>query len=235
MPAGMSSGSPRLVGMAGGEAPRTHRREVDGMSDALSPARRLEYEELVFEHLGSMQAFALRLSRDPAEADDLVQETCLRAYRFFDRFERGTNVKAWLFRILKNTFINAYRQKRTRPHSVDFDDIAGGYEQLIDDTRVARLQNPEEALGEAVMLKDVEAGLAEMPEEYRLVVHLCLLEGFTYQESADTLDIPVGTVMSRLHRGRKFLQARLVEHARSRGLVADEREDPAAAPERGQS
>ncbi len=204
------------------------------MSDGLSPSRRLEYEQLVFEHLGSMQAFALRLARDPADADDLVQEACLRAYRFFDRFERGTNIKAWLFRILKNTFINAYRKKRSQPHSMDFDEIAGTYEQLIDDTRVSRLQNPEEALGNSVMLEDVQAGMGEMPEEYRVVVHLCLIEGFTYQESADTLDIPIGTVMSRLHRGRKFLQVRLLEHARTRGLVARETEDSATAPEREQ-
>jgi RNA polymerase sigma-70 factor (ECF subfamily) len=182
-----------------------------------------------------MQAFALRLSRNPADADDLVQEACLRAYRFFDRFERGTNIKAWLFRILKNTFINSYRKKRAQPHSMDFDDISGTYEQLIDDTRVSRLQNPEEALHDSVMLADVEDGMGEMPAEYRVVVHLCLLEGFTYQESADTLDIPIGTVMSRLHRGRKFLQARLLEHARSRGLVPRASEEPAASPERGQS
>jgi RNA polymerase sigma-70 factor (ECF subfamily) len=174
----------------------------------------------------------LRLTRDAADADDLVQEATLRAYRFFDRFERGTNFKAWLFRIVKNTFINLYRKTKARPEDAGFDLIADGYEGLVDETRVARLRNPEEALADAVMVEQVQEGLEAMPEEYRLVVHLCLLEGFSYGETAEALEVPVGTVMSRLHRGRKHLQARLLTQARERGLLAGENGEEDAAGER---
>jgi RNA polymerase sigma-70 factor (ECF subfamily) len=186
------------------------------------PGDRAEFERLIMEHLGSLQAFARRLTRDGNEAEDIVQESCLRAWRFFDKFQQGTNFKAWVFRILKNTFINMYRKKKAQPVQVDFDKVEGTYETLLDDTRVTRLESPEEALEGALVMEDVERGLCEMPEEYRMVVSCCLVEGFTYRETADALDVPIGTVMSRLHRGRRFLQARLLIHARERGLVGPE-------------
>jgi RNA polymerase sigma-70 factor (ECF subfamily) len=192
------------------------------VTEAAADRARREFEELVLEHLGSLHGFALTLTRNAADAEDLVQDAVVRAYRFFHRFERGTNVRAWLFRIVRNTFINAYRKRRARPAESRFEAIAGAYEQLIDETRVLRLPNPEEALSDALVLDDVRRGLDDMPEEYRAVVHLCLLEGFSYRETAEALDVPVGTVMSRLHRGRKRLQAALLEHARHRGLAPPE-------------
>ena len=199
------------------------------MSDGPGDDRRTAFEELLFEHLAPAQAFARRLTRDPAEAEDLVQEAALRAYRFFDRFERGTNFKAWLFRIVKNTFVNAYRKRKARPLEADFERLAEGYESLVDETRVTRLRSPEEALGDAVLVDEIQAGLDDLPDEYRGVVHLCLVEGFSYKEAAQVLEVPVGTIMSRLHRGRKALQARLLEQARDRGLLAggDESQDAA--------
>jgi len=182
-------------------------------------ARRGEFEALAFENLGALHAFARRLTHDAADAEDLVQDTLLRAYRAFDGFQRGSNAKAWLFRILKNSFINDWRKKKVRPTAVDFDAVADRHDGLVEELGMLRLPNPEEALDRAVLAEDVEEGLAAMVVEYRLVVLLCLVQGFTYQEAADALEIPIGTVMSRLHRGRKFLQAHLLEQARERGLV----------------
>jgi RNA polymerase sigma-70 factor (ECF subfamily) len=182
-------------------------------------ARREEFESLAFEHLGALHAFARRLTHDPTEAEDLVQEAILKAYRAFDSFQRGSNGKAWLFRILKNSFINDWRKRKVRPATVDFDAVADRHEDLLDELQVLRLENPEEALDRAILAGDVEDGLRDMATEYRLVVLLCLVQGFTYQEAADALEIPIGTVMSRLHRGRKFLQARLLQQARDRGLA----------------
>jgi RNA polymerase sigma-70 factor, ECF subfamily len=189
-------------------------------------AVRNEFEELAFVHLPALHSFAYRLTRNPKDAEDLVQETFLRAYRFFDKFERGTNMKAWLFRILKNTFINEYRRRRAQPAEVDFDKLEGVYERQLEELSGVRVENPETALDRTLMTEDIEEALGTMPEEYRMVVLLCLVEGFTYQEAADSLEIPVGTVMSRLHRGRKHLQARLLEHARARGFGG-----PAETPE----
>jgi RNA polymerase sigma-70 factor (ECF subfamily) len=179
---------------------------------------RNEFEELAFVHLSALHSFAYRLTRNPKDAEDLVQETFLRAYRFFDKYQRGTNVKAWLFRILKNTFINEYRRRKAQPAEVDFDKLEGAYEKQLEELSSTRVENPETALERTLMTEDIEEAISTMPEEYRMVVLLCLVEGFTYQEAADALEIPVGTVMSRLHRGRKHLQSRLLVHARSRGF-----------------
>ena len=188
------------------------------MTDVMPAEARSEFEELAFEHLSALHAFAYRLTRNGKDAEDLVQETYLRAYRFFDKFARGTNMKAWLFRILKNTFINDYRKKKAQPAQVDFDKLEGAYESQIDQYQAGRIENPEEALGRTLMAEDIEEAMGTLPDEYRMVAILCLIEGFTYQEAADSLEIPVGTVMSRLHRGRKQLQMRLLEHARARGF-----------------
>jgi RNA polymerase sigma-70 factor (ECF subfamily) len=191
---------------------------------------RSEFEDLAFGHLQALHAFAYRLTRNPKDAEDLVQETFLRAYRFFDKFERGTNMKAWLFRILKNTFINEYRRRKSQPAEVDFDKLEGVYEKQLEELSGVRVENPETALERTLMAEDIEEALGAIPEEYRMVVMLVLIEGFTYQEAADALEIPVGTVMSRLHRGRKHLQAKLIGHARARGLGLPEPPD-ATPPE----
>lgn len=200
------------------------------MSSPSTASMREEYEELVFGHLPALHSFAYRLTRNVKDAEDLVQETCLRAYRFFDKFERGTNIKAWLFRILKNTFINDYRSKRSQPAQVDFDKLEGLYETQLERVGAAKFDNPEEALSGAMIAEDIEEALETMPDEYRMVVLLCLVEGFTYQEAADSLEIPVGTVMSRLHRGRKHLQSRLLTHAHERGFGLDQGLDASSHP-----
>jgi RNA polymerase sigma-70 factor (ECF subfamily) len=162
---------------------------------------------------------ALRMTRNRADAEDLVQETYLRAYRSYATFEEGTNLRAWLFRILTNTFINAYRSKQRRPQETDLGDI----EDLYLYRRIGQV-NPASISAEDQLLDlftddEVKAALEDLPEAFRLPVLLADVEEFSYKEIAEMLDIPIGTVMSRLHRGRKAMHKRLFDFAQARGLV----------------
>jgi RNA polymerase sigma-70 factor, ECF subfamily len=178
------------------------------------------FERDVVPLLPSLYSAALRMTRNPADAEDLVQETTLRAYRGFAGFEEGTNLKAWLYRILTNTFINSYRKKQREPQTVPDDNVEDWY--LYD--RLAA-QNSESSAETTVLEsmpdEDVKAALDALPEGYRMAVLLADVEGFSYREIADILRIPIGTVMSRLHRGRRALEKALWEKARGRGLVTD--------------
>src|SRR5688572_4888574 len=173
------------------------------------------------EHMDSLYAGALRMTRNPADAEDLVQETYLKAYRGFGGFEEGTNIKAWLFRILTNTYINRYRQQKRRPDETDLGDVEDFYlyRRLggIDEARISK--SAEDTLFELFTDDEVKAALESLPDTFRMAVLLADVEGFAYKEIAEILDIPIGTVMSRLHRGRKALQKRLYDFAVDRGLV----------------
>src|SRR5262249_10891332 len=152
------------------------------------------------------------LTRQPQEAEDLVQETLLRAYRFFDKFERGTNFKAWVFRILKNAFINRYRKEQREPDVVDFSSIEEGLERLGDDMSPGAPEAPsdrEQTLLKGTLDSEIETAIGELPAEYRMVLLMSVVEEMSYKEIASALSIPIGTVMSRLHRARRQLQARL--------------------------
>ena len=168
----------------------------------------------------SLYAAALRMTRNPADAEDLVQETYLRAYRGFGGFEEGTNLKAWLYRILTNTYINSYRAKKRRPDETELDEV----EDLYLYRRIGGLEaamagrSAEDELLERFTDAEVKEALESLPENFRMAVLLADVEGFAYKEIADILDIPIGTVMSRLHRGRKALQKRLYEFAVERNL-----------------
>ncbi|MGH8975680.1 MAG: sigma-70 family RNA polymerase sigma factor, partial [Acidimicrobiia bacterium] len=159
--------------------------------------------------------------RNPADAEDLVQETYLRAYRAFDSFQEGTNLKAWLYRILTNTFINQYRAAKRRPEQSDIEDV----EDLYLYRRLGGLEaavagrSPEAEVLEGIPDAEVKEALESLPEQFRMAVLLADVEGFAYKEIAEILDIPIGTVMSRLHRGRKQLQKRLWDYAVERGLA----------------
>lgn len=159
----------------------------------------------------------MRLTRDPVEAQDLVQETYLKAYRFFHRFESRTNIKAWLFTLLRNTYINTYR-KASRQQQVDFDQIAPMYAATSSEPELKDHRSAEEMLGYLVQ-DDVKRALDALPEEYRLVVLLADLEDFAYKEIAAIIGCPVGTVMSRLFRGRRLLRKSLAEFAKKSGYV----------------
>jgi RNA polymerase sigma-70 factor (ECF subfamily) len=170
--------------------------------------------------LPNLYSAALRLTRNPSDAEDLVQEAFLRAYRGFQGFQEGTNLRAWMYRILTNTFINTYRKKQRQPQTVSDEDIEDWY--LYD-----RLgESGAEASAEASVLEripdeDVQRALEGLPEQFRMAVWLADVEGFSYKEIAEVLGVPIGTVMSRLHRGRKSLQKALWESVRERGLVTD--------------
>lgn len=154
---------------------------------------------------------ALRMTRSREDAEDLVQETYLKAYRYYHRFEEGTNFKAWLFRIMKNTFINGYRKKKLQPARVGFDDIEESLERIVLDSG-GGAPDPEETFLEGEMDEGVRKALLSLPRDYKMVILLADLEGFAYKEIASILEIPVGTVMSRLYRGRRMLERALLDY-----------------------
>ncbi len=184
-------------------------------------ADRATFTEQAMEHMPSLYSAALRMSRNPADAEDLVQETYLKAYRAFDTFAEGTNLKAWMYRILTNTYINRYRAKKRRPKETDLEDVEDFYlyRRLggLEEARMSR--SAEDELMDMFSETEVKEALEALPEQFRLAVLLADVEGFSYKEIAEILEIPMGTVMSRLHRGRKALQKRLYEFATTRGLV----------------
>jgi RNA polymerase sigma-70 factor, ECF subfamily len=183
------------------------------------------------EFMPSLYSAALRMTRNPADAEDLVQETYLRAYRGFGSFEQGTNLKAWLYRILTNTFINRYRAAQRRPDETDLDEVEDLYlyRRLggLEGARASR--SAEDELLDVLTEDEVREAVESLPEQFRLAVLLADVEGFSYKEIAEILDIPIGTVMSRLHRGRRGLQKRLYEFAAGRGLIETSGEEPVGA------
>lgn len=178
-----------------------------------------DFRSEMIPHLDSLYNFAIRLTTDPTEAEDLVQDTIVKAYRFFHSYEKGTNAKAWLFRILKNSYINNYRKKSKQPHQVDYDEVSAFYETV-------RSEQSDTTDMEDIMYRDmlddqVTRALERLPEDFRTVVLLCDVEGFTYEEIANMLDVPIGTIRSRLHRGRNLLRAELTDYADKKGYNRD--------------
>lgn len=190
------------------------------------------FAEQAMPLMDSLYSGAMRMTRNPADAEDLVQETYLRAYRGFGGFQEGTNLKAWLFRILTNTYINAYRAKQRRPEQTELDEVEDLflYKRLggVETARLSR--SAEDELMDTFSEAEVKAAVEDLPENFRMAVLLADVEGFSYKEIADILDIPIGTVMSRLHRGRKALQSRLFDYAVSHGLADSPSEPVPAAP-----
>jgi RNA polymerase sigma-70 factor, ECF subfamily len=176
------------------------------------------FEREALPLLNEMYGAALRLTRNPADAEDVLQETYLRAYRGFGTFKEGTNLRAWLYRILTNAFINTYRKRQREPQTVSDEEVPEWYlfEKLGGEGAEA---SAEAEVLESLPDEDVQEALAALPEQFRLAVLLADVEGFSYREIADILDVPIGTVMSRLHRGRRALEKRLVDVMRERGLV----------------
>jgi len=177
---------------------------------------RERFTALVSEHLDGLFGAALRLTRHRPRAEDLLQETFLRAWRSFHTFRPGTNVRAWLYRILMNAYIDGYRKSEREPEVVDHEDVDEFYlySKVHESEDFRRAGNPEEVLLANLMDADVKHALESLPEAFRNVVILADIEGFSYKEIAEILGIPIGTVMSRLHRGRRQLQVKLWEYAR---------------------
>jgi RNA polymerase sigma-70 factor (ECF subfamily) len=188
------------------------------------------FVEQAMPYMDSLYSGAMRMTRNAADAEDLVQETYLRAYRGFGGFQEGTNLKAWLFRILTNTYINSYRAKQRRPEQTELEEVEDLYlYKRLGGVETARLsRSAEDELMDTFSEAEVKAALEDLPENFRMAVILADVEGFSYKEIAEILDIPIGTVMSRLHRGRKALQARLFDYAVSHGL-ADRSSEPVPA------
>jgi RNA polymerase sigma-70 factor, ECF subfamily len=178
-----------------------------------------DFNEEIIPHLDALYNFGLRLTSDPNDAEDLVQDTIVKAYRFFSSYEKGTNAKAWLFRILKNSYINNYRKNSKKPQEVDYDEVATFYETI----RAERTETSdlEDKMFRELIDDDLTRALDSIPEDFRTVVLLCDVEDFTYEEIANMLDVPIGTIRSRLHRGRNLLKVQLMEYASRRGYAQD--------------
>lgn len=172
--------------------------------------------------MSALYGAALNLTRNPSDAEDLIQETFLKGFRSYESFQEGTNLKAWLYRIMMNTFINNYRAKQRRPQEVDLDDTGDFYlyRKLGEMSSNQIVSSAEDELLNNFADTEVKEALESLPETFRLAVYLADVEGFSYKEIADIMDVPLGTVMSRLHRGRKALQEKLWDFAIERGLVA---------------
>ncbi|MDP9023156.1 MAG: sigma-70 family RNA polymerase sigma factor [Actinomycetota bacterium] len=179
-------------------------------------ARQRLFEEQALPYLDRLYGAALRYTRNPADAEDLVQETFAKAYDKFHQYEQGTNLRAWLYRILTNTYINQYRKQQRRPDEYPQEDV--GEFSLYDWLAGAGASAEHEVL-DVITADEVKQALADLPEQFRMAVYLADVEGFSYKEIADIMDTPVGTVMSRLHRGRKQLEKALAEYARERGIL----------------
>ena len=183
-------------------------------------ARRRRFEAEALPHLDALYSAALRMTRNRSDAEDLVQETFLRAYRFFDRYQPGTNCRAWLYKILTNTGINVLVKAAKQPRRVDFELVEPVLEKR-ESPALGVTTGGHMAVFADLLDDEVKAALEEVPEDFRIVLILAAIEGFAYKEIAEILQIPIGTVMSRLFRGRKLLQASLREYARKRGLVKE--------------
>jgi RNA polymerase sigma-70 factor (ECF subfamily) len=194
-------------------------------------ADRAAFAQEAMQHAGQLYSAALRMTRNKSDAEDLVQETYLRAYRGYGNFEAGTNLRAWLFRILTNTYINSYRAKQRRPQETELNEVEDLYlyRKIAGVDQASR--SAEDTLFDMFTDDEVKAALENLPEQFRLPVLLADVEQFSYKEIAGMLDIPIGTVMSRLHRGRKAMQKALADFATEQGLLSRtpsiETEDPA--------
>lgn len=178
-----------------------------------------DFDDEIIPHMDALYNFALRLTTDPNDAEDLVQDTIVKAYRFFSSYEKGTNAKAWMFRILKNSFINNYRKTSKKPSQVDYDEVSSYYESIrAERTETSDLEN---LMFREMMDDDLSMALKRLPEDFRTVVLLCDVDGYTYEEIANMLDVPIGTIRSRLHRGRNLLKTELLEYAKKRGYTGD--------------
>ncbi len=180
-------------------------------------ANDLLFEQEMLPHVGALQTFAYHLTYNQEDADDLVQETYLKAYRFIDKYEKGTNAKAWLFKILKNAYINEYRKKVKQPSKVDFEEIVTYHD--TDDDHLTGYSDLREEIFQHMMGDEVTMAINSLPIDFRTVILLCDIEGFTYEEIASIIDVPIGTVRSRLFRARNLLKERLTDYAKKHGYV----------------
>ncbi len=182
-------------------------------------ASREEFEKVALPHHDRLYTAAFYLTRNEADAEELVQEAYLRAFRFFHQFEPGTNCRAWLLSILRNVFINRYRQSKQQPGMVNWETIDETYAAMVAEHEMQDKTNPETVLYSRAMDSEVQQALKELPEDFRTAIILVDIEELSYDEAAEIMECPVGTVRSRLSRGRRLLQVRLKEYAEKQGLL----------------
>jgi RNA polymerase sigma-70 factor, ECF subfamily len=171
----------------------------------------------ILPHLDSLKGYALKMTKDVDDSDDLLQDTLLKAFRFYHKFEKGSNAKAWLFRIMQNSFINNYRKKNRQPFKIDYDDVQNFYENIKPED--VKTQHCQQDAFSNVLDDEIIKALSVLPDDFRTIVFLSDIEGYSYKEVSDFIDCPIGTIRSRLHRTRKILYALLYKYAQENGYI----------------
>jgi RNA polymerase sigma-70 factor (ECF subfamily) len=187
------------------------------MNKKLIKQKYSDFDSEILPHLDSLKRYALKMTNDADDSDDLIQDTLLKAFRYFHNFEKGSNAKAWLFRIMQNSFINNYRKKNRQPFKVDYDDVQNFYENIKPED--VKTQHYQQDAFDNVMDDKIIKALSVLPEDFRTIVFLSDIEGYSYKEVSDFVNCPIGTIRSRLHRTRKILYALLYKYAHENGYV----------------